>query len=160
MSTPKVILLRGDPIYGEARATAAITPGMAIATLGGARTVSNDPTCAPAAAGAVAPIFARENDIIGDGIDDVYAINENVLFHHARRGDWIYALLATGANVAAGAALSIGAGGLLVAATPASTDGTPEVTEVTFPSPIIARALEAVNNAAGASPVRIKVEIV
>jgi hypothetical protein len=156
--TPKTILLRGDPLYGEARATAEIRPGMVITTSGGVRTMRNDPTCAPATAGAVAPIVARENDIVGKRIDDNYAVGDNVLFIHLRRGDQVYALLANGVNVAVGGGLSVGPGGLLVLPTAGSATGSP-VTAVTFPTAIVFRALTGLNNTTG-SPARIKVEVV
>jgi hypothetical protein len=137
-TTPKVILLRGDPIAGEGTAAAAIIPGMALAVAGTA--------VSPAGAGATVPRFAREFEIVGRGIDGPYAIGERVLFYHGRRGDWFYALLGAGANVAAGAALSTGAGGVMVATGGGALQ--------------IATALETVNNSAGSDPVRIKVEIV
>ena len=155
---PKTILLRGDPLYGEARATAEIRPGVVLTTSGGVRTLTNDPTCAPAGAGAVAPIVARENEIMGKRIDDNYAVGDNVLFMHLRRGDQVYALLANGVSVAAGGGLSVGANGILVLPTAGATTGNP-VTAVTFPTAVVFRALHALNNTSGA-PARIKVEVV
>lgn len=153
--TPKVTLLRGDPIYGEGTAGGAITPGMLVAVSGGARTVSSAATVVAASAGAVAPVFAREEEYTGGDIDTAYASGDNVPFMHLRRGDWVYAWLAAGEDVAAGASLSAGAAGALVAAD-AGTPGS------AFPTPIIAKALEAVDNdpGTGGAAVRIKVEIV
>lgn len=133
---PKTVLLRGDPLAGEGTAGGAITPGMAVAVAGNAVTA--------ASAGYAAPAFARENEIVGKGIDDAYAADDNVLYYTPRRGDWFYAFLADGENVAAGAGLACGASGALVAVASAT---------------LVARALEAVNNGTG-DPVRIKVEVV
>lgn len=161
--TPKTIYLRGTfPTYGEANATAAITPGMLVNVTGPVRSLAQDgipaqtPAVAPATtANGLAATFARENDLIGGGIDDAYAIGENVLLFTAQPGDHVFALLAAGQNVAAGAALGAGAGGTLIAA--AAGDGA--ATPVTFPQRVIAKALTALNNTTGA-PARIKVEVI
>lgn len=149
---PSTILLRGDPIASEGKATAAVTPGMALATAGSPISGGVDGrTVTPAGAGYVGPAFARENEIVGKGIDDAYAEDDNVLYYSPRKGDWIYALLTTGNNITAGDSLSCGAGGLLVKAS-AGTPGT------TFASPVVARALETINNTSGEAA-RIKVEV-
>ena len=138
---PHTILLRGDPISGEAPAAGAtIKPGMLI------ERTSADKVQPHSSAGQaiVAPIFARENEVIGGGIDDLYATNDNVLFYHARRGDWFYAWLANGENVAIGERLQSNGAGALVSVL---TDGD-----------AVCQALQAVNNTSGAIA-RIKVEV-
>ena len=144
---PNTVLLRGDPIASEGTViTAVITPGMAV-TPSGTSVVRS-------AAGATSPGFARENELIGKGIDDDYAVGERVLYYTPRKGDWFYAILGTSQEIAAGDLLSTGADGVLVAADP----GDPEATPPEFASPVVARALEAVTTTGEAA--RIKVEVV
>jgi hypothetical protein len=134
---PNTILLRGDPLASEGNViTAAITPGMAVLPAGN--------NVARAGANVISPSFARENEIVGKGIDDDYAVGERCLYWTPRKGDWFYAILGTAQNIAAGASLSTGANGVLVAQT--STN------------PTVARALEAVTTTGAVA--RIKVEVV
>ena len=153
MTAPKITLLRGDPLYGQQTAGGAITPGMLVAVAGSA--------VVAASAGEVSPVFAREMEIVGNDLDVEYAADDTVLTMHNRRGDWVYALLAAGQSVSAGDQLSAGASGSLVAATIGSQSGTTPFA-VTFPTPVIAKALETINNnpGVGGAAVRIKVEIV
>ena len=154
------ILLRGDPIYAEASATAEILPGMLVSVNGAFRTVSSNPTVSPATAGQTVTSFARENEVMGLGIEDAYAEDDNVLIMSNRSGDVVQAWLAAGQNIEAGAELGSVGGGLLGAAVPGSQDeSTPFA--VTFPAPVLARALETINNSGGgAVAVRINVEVV
>ena len=144
---PNTVLLRGDPIASEGTvATAVITPGMAVTPAGDSVVRS--------AANAVAPGFARENELVGKGIDDDYAVGDRILYYTPRKGDWFYAWLGTSQEIAAGALLSTGANGVLVAADP----GDPEATPPEFATPVVARALEAVTTTGEIA--RIKVEVV
>ncbi len=109
-ATPHTITLRGDPIASEAisAAASAIKPGMLceINSSGKIRPHS-------VAGGRAIASFAREMDIIGAGIDDIYDDGDTVLYSIFRPGDWVYALLKDEANVALGAFLeSDGAGAL------------------------------------------------
>ena len=136
-TTPKTIMLRGSPIASEGTVTGAvITPGMAVTPSGA--------NVARSGANAVSPGFAREADLVGRGIDDDYAVGERCLYWTPRKGDWFYAILGTSQEIAAGASLSTGANGVLVAQT--STN------------PTVARALEAVTTTGEVA--RIKVEVV
>jgi hypothetical protein len=139
--TPKTILLRGEAISTEAvaKSSEAIKPGMLL-------TRHTDGTFKKhaTAGGNGAPLFAREADYVGGGIDDVYEDGENVVAWHCQRGAWVYALLKNGQNVAIGAFLeSDGAGGMQDVGTSGN---------------VLAQALEAVNNSSGGYA-RIKVEI-
>lgn len=156
--TPKTIYLRGtEPTYGEANATAAILPGALLNVAGRVRTVAAAPSAAPATtATGRAATFALENQTIGKGIDDPYVIGENVPYVSAQKGDQIFTWLAPGENAALGALLGAGPGGALMVAAAGSGAATP----VTFPQPVLAKAQQAVNNAAGASAVRIIVEVI
>ena len=148
-TTPKKIILKGDPLYKERPLKAldiygvgGVTPGMLLASVAGEYTPH-----ATAAGTNVSPIFAVEAPFReGSDIDDDYDQDgETVLAAYCRHGDEVYALLEVGANVAQEALLeSNGAGSLQ-----AVTSGT-----------AVVRALEAVNNSAGSAPARIKVEVV
>lgn len=149
-STPHTITLRGDPIASEARAKAAeaIKPGMLVEVHSDGTLKKHATADAPCAAA-----FAREMDIAGGGIDDVYEDGDTVLYSVFRPGDWVYAFLVDEGNVAVGALLgSDGAGALKASSwgtgTAAAAAGVP-----------VAKALEAVNNVGGTGPVRIKVEV-
>ena len=152
-SAPKTILLRGRPASEEGAANAAsIYPGMLVErmTTGKLRPHSS-------AAGVASALFARENETLGKSIDTIYASGDNVLMWNCVKGDWVYAYLKNGENVAVGAFLeSDGAGALK-----ATTHGTGSATAAAaWP---IARALEAVDNSGGGtgpnSTKRIKVEV-
>ena len=145
---PKTVLLLGDPIAGEGTAAASITPGMLVSVDGDG--------VAPASAGAAIARFARENEVIGKGIDSDYSTGDRVLYYHARSGDHFYAWLAQGEDIATGALLSAGANGTLVAA----DEGDGAASPVEFPSLVLCMAMEDVDNAPGEGPVRIKVEVV
>jgi len=144
------ILLKGDGLHGEGVANAAITPGDLIERMSTGKLRKH----ATAAANAL-PMFAIENEVIGDGIDDNYAANDNCLYIIPQRGSWVYArLAAAAAAIVIGDYLeSAGDGTLRKAAVDAATDNTQRVS-------IVARALEAVDNSGGGSAVRIKVEVI
>lgn len=138
---PHVILLRGDPIRGEAPAVSAtIKPGMLLMRTSADKVQEhNDAGHKPTPA-----IFADVNSLIGKSIADAYAAEDNVQFLHSKPGDWVYAWLADGENVAIGEYLqSDGAGALETS----GSDGE-----------AVAQALQAVNNTSG-SIARIKVEV-
>jgi len=138
------IALRGDPkVSEEFIATEAITPGHLLeldAT--GVKKNTDD-------AANVAAAFALERSELGKTIDDAYASGDIVKMGVFAPGDHVYALLASGQNVARGAYLTGTTAGLLTAASVAAGIR-------------IARAWEAVNTS-GSAPVagtRIHVEIV
>lgn len=138
---PKTIDLYGTGVQNEGVALAAITPGALIQR--GASGVTNHATAGETAS----PMFAVENEWIGNGISDAYAIGDQVVYRTFAPGSAVYALAhAGGAAIAANAFLKSGGDGTLELA---STD------EVA-----IAQALEAVDNSGGGSAVRIKVEII
>lgn len=146
MPTPKKIILKGDPIYKErpllaldAYGNGAILPGMLCEYANGS--VQPHET----ATGFASPIFAVELPAReGQDINTEYDQDgETVLLAFCRPGDEVYALLEVGGNVAADALLESGGGGHLQGGT-------------TSP---VARALEAVNNSAGETAARIKVEV-
>ena len=139
-----VIKLKGDPTFNEEEsALEAIIPGhlVMITSTGVQKNTAN--------AANVAPAFAMERSELGLGIDDAYAIGDKVLVGTFKPGERVYALLASGQNVANGAYLTGNNAGLLTA-TGVAADLR------------LARALEAVDTS-GSAPVagtRIRVEIV
>jgi len=140
---PKTIMLRGsmNPHTEMVCAEGEIRPGMLISPDTQGRAVPH-----PTAAGKTGAVFARENSIVGKGIDDNYVQGDTVLSWEARVGDWIYALLEEGANVAIGAFLESNGAGLLQAQSGNFS---------------ICRALEAVNSTGGpAAGTRIRVAII
>jgi hypothetical protein len=141
--TPKVINLYGSYTQHEAIAGGTIVPGMLVELEADAV----DTVEAHGDAGGVAnPCFAREYYEVGKGIDDAYVNGNQVIYYTFQPGAGVYALLA--ANAAAitkGAFLSSAGDGTLKLA----ADG----------DIVIAQAREAVNNSAGATRARIRVEI-
>lgn len=141
-TNPKVIELYGMGLQLEEIVTdAAITPGMLVTrTATGIRPHN-------VASGVASPQFAIENGAVGKGIDDDYAIGDQCIFKAFAVGSAVYALAhAGGAAIAAGAMLMSAGDGTLELA---STDDT-----------AIAQALEAIDNSGGATPVRIRVEVI
>lgn len=137
----RVIILKGDPVIHEDEvAVSAITPGHLLElTPTGVQPNSDD-------AANVVPAFALERDEVGRDIDQPYAVGDVVKVGVFSAGHRAYAFLASGQNVAKGAYLTGNTAGELTSASVSATVRT-------------ARALEAVDNSAGANP-RIRVEIV
>jgi hypothetical protein len=137
----RVIALLGEPIYNEDNAAAeAITPGMLVTLNGSGLNIKH-----ATAAAAAARTFALERDEMGKDIDTTYAIGDTVKVGSFGVGMRVNALIAAGQNIAIGARLeSAGDGTLRVLAAGVA----------------LARALEAVNNAAGPGNARLRVEII
>lgn len=141
---PKTIELYGWGCQHEALALGAITPGMLVErATGGVQ--------AHSAAGGVANLhFATEFGMTGEGIDDAYAADDQVIFKTFAPGSSVYAFLADTENVSEGDLLASDGAGALAAV------GLDEV--------IVAQALEDVDNSGGgsgpASSARIRVELV
>jgi len=155
-TTPKKIILKGDPIYKERlRSTVSILPGMLLQ-------VETDGSVKPhaTAGGNASAMFAIEQPIyLGHGIDDAYdTTGAAVEYAFCRPGDEVYALLyaGTGGDVAIGDELmSDGAGGLKKYVAPAVAADVPVI------GAPVARALEHIDNdpGVGGAQVRIKVEV-
>ena len=140
----RVIALRG-PSAGQSEdwaAAEAITPGHLV-TRNSSNLLIKHNDDAPAMN--VAADFAMERDEMGKDIDTAYAIGDSVKVGHFSPGDRVNAIIASGVNAAADSYLeSAGDGTLRV-----RTSGT-----------AVAKALEAVNNSAGPSSARLRVQIV
>jgi len=127
------ILIKGEHIRKEVEATGVVTPGMQVSLVG-------------AAGGGARKAFALENDLIGGGVDDDYAIGTVIQTGVMPPGAEVYALLGASENVAKGDPLQGDGAGALVAL---GTGDEPNT---------IAFAAEAVNNATS-GPIRIRVEV-
>lgn len=136
-TTPKRVLLSGDPPCYEDVATGAITPGMLLVR--GANGVAAHATTGTLRHPA---LIAREEEYAGGSISDAYASGDTVPFYHCGPGDHVYMILESGANVAKGALLASNAAGKLEAA---STNYA------------IAQALEAVNASGGDARIRVAI---
>lgn len=149
MSTPKMIRLKGCGIRKEGIASGTIKPGHLI-EFGGA----NDLQVHSTAAATARKAFAVENDLIGNGIDDNYTVGEQVQYEVYASGAEVYALVAaSAAAIEKGDPLqSAGNGTLRIQSTDAATDDTQR-------NSLVAYALEDVDNSAGGSVARIRVEI-
>lgn len=134
----RVIALLGKPIINEdGVASAAITPGHLVE---GVTSVAKFST-----AGGPAPrTFALERDELGDDIDVDYAADDNVKVGSFAPGMRVNALIASGENISEDQWLE------------PSDDGTLRAQSA---GTRIARALEAVDNSAGPSEARIRVEV-
>jgi len=157
MSANNTIILKGRPIYEEGTAGGTITPGHLL-YYSAANTVAVHATAGGDAAG----MFALAAEFEGTGISTNYASGDRVAFCHARPGDEIYALLPAYATaVAVNDPLeSNGDGCLRKHTAKAWAVGTTEsIAETQYSKIIQARALEAVDNSAGAAVARIKVVV-
>lgn len=143
-TTPKTVDLYGLSIQHEAKAGGTITPGHLVARQNDA--VDTVEVHATAGGGCNAN-FAVEYDMTGRSISDNYASGDQVIFRTFMPGSGVYALVAANAAAITKAAKLTSAG-----------DGTLELAG--DGDIVIAEAREAVDNSAGASPARIKVEIV
>lgn len=146
------IVLRGDYVQKEGKASVAIRPGMLVEWDGNSvdTTLGVRPcTKAGVGLGATRKAFALEDDLIGRGIDDNYAINDSVKYGVFQRGAEVQALLKTGNNAAIGTALaSAGAGNLQITATTVGADD----------EEVVGYSMEANNNISGVD-VRLRVEV-
>jgi hypothetical protein len=178
---PNTIVLKGRPTRKEEIAGGAITPGHLIM-----RNSDGEFVVHGTAGQRAQPIFAGEDEMQGKDIDEAYAENDRVLGWYAHSGCEIYALVPAGAAaIVVGNPLeSAGDGTLrLAAGLTDSSGGTANTTvqaiggsytqaevannfaDVTAAinrgrASMIAVALEAVDNSGGASPARIRVEII
>jgi hypothetical protein len=137
MARRKIALLGQPLITEEGTASEAITPGHLVQ---GVTSISKRST----AAIATSKSFALERDEMGDDIDTAYASGDTVKVGHFHSGQRVYAFIASGQNITADQKLEPAADGTLRAIAAGVA---------------IARALEAVNNSAGPSTARIRVEV-
>ena len=129
-------------IIVEKEANAAITPGMLIELM-----TTDNVRAHATAEGNVIPMFALEDELQGNGIDDAYAAEDRVQCWIPQRGEEVYAIVADGYDIDIGDWLaSNGDGYLREHAAETESWGVSEAGEVTVtPLQIVAQALEAVD---------------
>lgn len=180
-TAPRTIVLKERGIRKELIAGGAITPGHLIAVNSAGKFVVH-----PTAGGVAGRMFAVEQDHNGKGIDDAYASNDLVMGEIVSAGSEINALIAAGAAaIAVGDYLESAGDGTFrkVVGLTDSSGGTANTTVQaiggTFSQSEIANnfadvaaqinavkggaiavALEAVDNSAGGSAVRLKVLVI
>jgi hypothetical protein len=144
MATPKVILLSGEALQREAAAVAAITPGHLLELVSaGVQKNSVEAVKAPLK-------IADFSDFDGGGIDSDYAADDTVKYFEPVPGTRFYGFLAAGENVAVGDRLVSNGDGTFreyVGTGSTADDASSQLVE----------AVEAKNNASGATAVRIRV---
>jgi hypothetical protein len=141
-NAPNVVYLGGPRVENNTLAAKeVITPGMLVDpdSTGGVNRWKKAAT-----AGGPGTTFATDQAMLNKGVDDVYNINDLVETSTMGQGATVWALIASGANVAFGATLQNAGNGKLVAGAGASQ---------------AFRALEAINNTAGPGDARIRVEV-
>lgn len=137
-TTPKTIALAGPFVQKEGVAGGAIKAGMLVKDIAGA-VVAHD-----GAGLAAAPAFAFPIQTVnGEDMATDYASGDQIIYGVFAEGSHVYAYLASGQNVAAGALLQSNGSGYLSAASTADN--------------VVARALEAVNASGAAARIRVEV---
>ena len=100
--------------------------------------------------GTAAALFAIEYSHTGMSVDDDYEDGEHLEYRRGLPGDEYLALLDAGEDVTEGDVLVSAGNGALAAA---AGDGTEDAS-------VVAEAIESVDNAAGADPVRVEIQVV
>ena len=97
MSYNTIILKNYGNNFEEYNVAAVLTPGMLVET-------DSDDAIQPhsTANGAAAKLFAIENALEGEGIDDAYAVDDKARVWACQPGDEVYALILDGENIAIG----------------------------------------------------------
>lgn len=105
----RTIVLKGTPERYEGKSDSTIYPGYLI------RQTSTGLAVHATAGQKCAAMFAIEDSLQGNDIDDAYTSGNQLQYVHARPGDEILAVLKNGQNVAKGALLESGGDGTLQA---------------------------------------------
>ena len=153
MTTARTIVLKGDPLQEERKASVAITPGM-LCEIDSSGNVKPHATAGGDAYG----LIAIENSLEGEEISDGYAIGDMVQLVTLRPGDEFYALVADTNNIAIGDKLCSNGDGYFKEYTQAEVASS-GWTGYIYPQAIQAVALEARNMTSsilGAGYVRCK----
>jgi len=104
----KTITIKGDPVIGERKAAAAITPGF-LCELASTDKIQKHST----AGGSAYAMFALEDENQGKAIGDAYTTDNICLFGMFRPGDEVNALLADGEDASIGSKLESNGDGYL-----------------------------------------------
>lgn len=156
---PNIVLLKGvnQVVHKEGTAEAAITPGELVE-----RDATDGQIQAHGTAGGNAsPSFANIKAELGGDLDDAYAADEQIRWFTASPGVEVYALVAaSAAAIAIGDYLESAGDGTLRKKTAQAVNEAGTATYTIYTSALVARALEAVDNSAGTTEARIKVEVI
>lgn len=135
---PKTIILAGDGVRREGVAGGTITPGMFISGPDSALVPHDD------AGNFAQAAVALEYDLTGRGIDDDYSSGDQVLYSVLKEGSEVYAILADGQDVAAGALLT--------------SNGDGKLKEAAATNFVVARAKEAKTASGDDERIRVVIE--
>ena len=143
MAYNTVKIKKYSDVIEEAVANATITPGMLVELMSTGKVKAH----ATAEGDATPIMFALEDELQGKGLDDNYIATDPVQVWIPYRGDWVYAILADGENIAIGDKLaSAGDGTLKKHVTEAESWEVSEAGVVhVYPNQIVAIAREAVD---------------
>jgi len=132
MSYNTIKLKKYADVIEEMAAAAVIFPGMLIEMddAGEVQAHSSAGQCAE-------KMFALENELEGESIDDSYAVDDQVQCWFPGRGDQVYAILADGESVVIGTKLESNGYGYLQESVAESAGG------ITYPGSVVAVSLEA-----------------
>lgn len=97
MAQNSVIVKNYSNVFEEIPAAGAITPGMLIELTSAGAVVAHN-----TASDNALPMFAKEDEYQGKGVNDAYASGDKVAVWIPGRGDQVYAILADGQSVAIG----------------------------------------------------------
>lgn len=129
-------------VIEEYVAVAAVTPGMLIELTSAGKVQAHS-----SAGGDVLPMFALENDLEGEGVNDEFAADDRIQCWIPYRGDIVYAILADGENASIGSFLESNGAGLLRVLQPDTESYESNVAGsiTVYPNKIVGVALEAVD---------------
>lgn len=134
MAQNSVIVKNYSNVFEEIEAGGAITPGMLIELASTGKVVAHN-----SAGESVLPMFAKEDEYQGKGINDAYASGDKCHVWIPGKGDQVYAILADGESVAIGDFLESNGEGFLQKQVIGSA------LEVEQPNTVVAVATEAVD---------------
>ena len=131
-----------NDITEEYVAASATTPGYLIEITSAGKVQNHS-----SSEGSVLPMFALEDNLQGNGVDDDYAADDQVQCWVPNRGDIVWAILADGENASIGSFLeSAGNGKLQVHVADVSSFESDQPVNITnYPQVIVGQALQAVN---------------
>jgi len=108
MAKNTIKLVKYLDVIMERVANATIKPGMLVELM-----TTNKVRAHATANGNAVPMFALEDELQGNGIDDNYSADDQVQVWVAQRGEQVYALLADGENASIGSLLASNGDGYL-----------------------------------------------
>ena len=137
MAYKSIIVKDYSNVFEEFVAATTILPGQLVEQTPAAATLRRHAT----SSGPAIPMFAIEDALQGKGIDDAYAVGDQVRVWIPGRGDKVYAMIADEENIAIGDRLVSNGDGFLAKHTDAKGDSGTYI----YYNEIVAWALEAVN---------------